>query len=84
MVIELLSGLIKLLNETKHLTKTFLILVRQKREVTVCEDDEIVADSNCECAQGSSVGQTGSCVVDACKFYRFFISKLLNVTLKIK
>ena len=50
------------------LINIFLFTVRTRREVTICEDDEVVADSNCECAEGSSVGVDGVCVADACKW----------------
>ena len=46
-----------------------MFTARKRREVTVCEDDEVVADSNCECAEGSSVGDAGVCVADACKYF---------------
>ena len=65
------SWLLKTLISSKQLTDISLISVRQRREVTICEDDEIVADNNCECAEGSSVGQTGACVKDVCKFIVF-------------
>ena len=50
----------------------FTIIARKRREVTICEDDEVVADSNCECAEGSSVGDAGVCVADACKYLLTF------------
>ena len=50
----------------------FLFIARKRREVNVCEDDEVVADSNCECPEGSSVGNAGVCVADACKYLLTF------------
>merc|ERR1739838_1232181 len=41
--------------ENEEGTHCVEVAARKRREVTICEDDEVVADSNCECAEGSSV-----------------------------